>query len=362
MNPIQQYQQAIQSGAFIHDPQQEMVMQALQHLYEQIIEQEKKSILQNIKSMFKQKNRPQGLYIWGSVGAGKTWLMDMFYHCLPENKKFRLHFHHFMQQVHHHLKQLQGQRDPLKTIAKQFAQQSNVICFDEFFVLDITDAMILANLLEALFNEGIILITTSNIPPDELYRNGLQRNRFLPAIALLKQHTQIISLQSQTDYRLRELTQAGVYFCPLNNQNKEKMQQLFDHLTHGSAQHNKILQINDREIQTIACSQNIAWFEFNILCHVPRSQMDYLDIAQTFHTVFLSNVPKIAAKDVNSARYLINLIDILYDKRVKLVISSVVPILELYTEGELHFAFQRTCSRLLEMQSEEYLHLPHQAS
>ncbi len=362
VTPIEQYQQAIQSGEYIHDPQQEIVAQALQHLYEQIIEQENKSLLLYIKSIFKQKDTPQGLYIWGSVGAGKTWLMDMFYHCLPDDKKFRLHFHHFMQQVHHHLKQLQGQRDPLKIIAKQFAQQSSVICFDEFFVLDITDAMILANLLEALFNEGIILITTSNIPPDELYRNGLQRNRFLPAIALLKKQTQIISLQSQADYRLRELKQAGVYFCPLSDQNTAKIQQLFNQLTHSSARYNQALQINDREIKTIACTQNVVWFEFNILCHVPRSQMDYLDIAKTFHTVFLSNVPKIAAQDVNSARYLINLIDILYDKRVKLIMSAAVPILELYIKGELHFAFQRTCSRLLEMQSEEYLHLAHLTS
>ena len=360
MTPIQQYQQAIKSGEFIHDTQQEIVAQALQHLYEQIIAQDNQTLLQNIKLFFKQKSAPLGLYIWGSVGAGKTWLMDIFYHCLPGNKRLRLHFHHFMQQVHHHLKQLQGQGDPLKIIAKRFAQQSTVICFDEFFVCDITDAMILGNLLDALFNEGVILITTSNISPNELYHNGLQRDRFLPAIALLKKNTKTISLQSQTDYRLRELTQAGVYFYPLNEQNAEKMRQLFDQLTHGSAHYNQILQINAREIQTIACTQNIVWFEFNILCHTPRSQLDYLDIAQTYHTVFLSNIPKIAQQDVNMARYLINLIDILYDQRVKLVISTEVPILELYTAGELHFAFQRTCSRLLEMQSEEYLHSPHQ--
>jgi cell division protein ZapE len=220
--------------------------------------------------------------------------------------------------------------------------------------------MILGNLLEALFKEGILLVTTSNLPSDELYRNGLQRNRFLPAITLLKKHTQIIPLQSQSDYRLRELKQAGVYFCPLNDHNTEKMQLLFDHLTHGSAQYNQVLNINDREIHTIACTQNVVWFEFNILCHTPRSQLDYLDIAQTFHTVFVSNIPKIASRDVNSARYLINLIDIFYDRRVKLILSSKVPLMEIYTEGELHFTFQRTSSRLLEMQSEEYLHLPHQ--
>ena len=267
-----------------------------------------------------------------------------------------------MQQVHAHLKQLQGQSDPLKIIAKRFAQQSRVICFDEFFVLDITDAMILANLLEALFKEGVILVTTSNLPPDSLYRNGLQRDRFLPAIGLLKKHTLVISLQSQTDYRLRELKQAGVYYNPVNDKNTAKMQQLFDHLTHGDAKINHQLSINDRDIQTIACSQNIVWFDFNHLCHTPRSQMDYLEIAKIFHTVFVSNVPKIASRDVNAARYLINLVDIIYDQRVKLIISAEVPILEIYTEGELFFAFQRTCSRLLEMQSEEYLHFPHQAT
>lgn len=362
MTPIQQYQKAIQTGEFIYDPQQEVVAQALQHLYEQILEQEKKSVFHSIKHIFKQKSVPLGLYIWGSVGAGKTWLMDIFYNSLPEKKKFRLHFHHFMQQVHTHLKELQGQRDPLKIIAKRFSQQSCVICFDEFFVCDITDAMILGNLLDALFKESVILVTTSNLPPDELYRNGLQRERFLPAIALLKKYTQVISLQSQTDYRLRELTQAGVYYCPLNDHNSEKMQQLFDHLTHGSAQYNQVLNINEREFRTIVCTQNVVWFEFEILCNTPRSQMDYLDIAQTFHTVFVSNIPKIASRDVNAARYLINLVDIFYDRRVKLILSAEVPILEIYTEGELYFAFQRTSSRLLEMQSEEYLHLPHQLS
>lgn len=362
MTPLQQYQNAIQSGEFVYDAQQEQIAKTLQHLYERVTVQKKSSVFHKAKHLFKEKKTPKGLYIWGSVGAGKTWLMDMFYNCLPDQKKLRLHFHHFMRQVHHYLKQLQGQQDPLKIIAKRFAQQTNIICFDEFFVSDITDAMILGNLLEALFNEGVILVTTSNIPPDELYRNGLQRARFLPAIALLKKHTEIISLQSQTDYRLRELTQAGVYFSPLNDQNKQKMQQLFEHLTYGIADKNHQLNINEREITTLACTHNIAWFEFNVLCHTPRSQMDYLEIAQTFHTVFVSNIPKIAPHDVNSARYLINLIDIFYDCKVKLILSAEVPITEIYTQGELQFAFQRTCSRLLEMQSEEYLHLPHQSS
>lgn len=358
--PYQIYQQVIQNNEFFADPQQEKAILAFQEIYDQLlIAQKNNFLLHKIKHTFKRSKPVHGLYIWGSVGAGKTWLMDIFFKSLPIKSKLRLHFHHFMQQVHTHLKELQGQKDPLKIIAKRFAKQAKILCFDEFFVTDITDAMILGNLLAALFNEGVTLVTTSNLPPDELYRNGLQRNRFLPAIALLKKYTQILHLQSLADYRLRELTQAGVYFYPLNKENEQKIANLFQHLAHGSEVKQQVLTINNRTIETIAYSHNIVWFDFNILCHTPRSQLDYLEIAKTYHTVFLSNVPAIKANELNAIRYLINLIDILYDCRVKLIVLAEVAIPDIYVEGDLRFEFQRTCSRLLEMQSEHYLELGH---
>lgn len=358
--PYQIYTSAIQNGEFFADPQQEKIMLALQHVYDQILSRKKRNaLLHKIKHTFKPTVPVQGLYIWGSVGAGKTWLMDMFYQSIPTDQKLRLHFHHFMQQVHAHLKQLQGQSDPLKIIAKHFAKKTKILCFDEFFVNDITDAMILGNLFAALFNEGVTLVTTSNLSPDDLYKNGLQRGRFLPAITLLKRHTQVLHLQSLTDYRLRELKQAGVYFCPIDKEHEQCMASLFQHLTHNTAELDQVLNINDRPIATVACAQDVVWFDFNILCHTPRSQLDYLEIAKIFHTIFLSNVPTINTKDVNSIRYFINLVDIIYDCRVKLIISADVPIAEIYPAGELISEFQRTRSRLLEMQSEHYLHLPH---
>lgn len=358
MTPIQRYRKAIESGEFQPDLQQEKIMLALQDLYEQFIARQKK-LWHAIKHRIKPIPALPGLYIWGSVGAGKTWLMDLFYDSLPAPRKMRMHFHHFLQQVHAQLKQLQGQRDPLKVIAKHFAQQTSILCFDEFFVADITDAMILGNLLAALFKEGVTLVTTSNVPPDLLYRNGLQRDRFLPAIALIKEFTQVIPLQNNIDYRLRELTQAGVYFYPLNQHSEQQMQRLFQHLTHGEAEMNKTVIIYDRPITTIAYSHNIVWFDFAVLCHTPRSQLDYLEIAATYDTVFLSNIPSISERDHNSIRYLINLIDIFYDQKVKLIISAAIPIAEIYLKGDLQFEFQRTCSRLLEMQSEQYLRMPH---
>lgn len=356
MKPIEQYQQAISSGNFIPDSQQQRAVEHLQRVYDDILNAQKKSW----KKIFsKQKTPIKGLYLWGEVGAGKTWLMDIFYDALPISRKLRMHFHRFIHRVHDDLKKLQGKQDPLKIVAKKIAAEADVLCFDEFIVADITDAMLLANLLDALFAQGVTLVTTSNTLPDNLYRNGLQRGRFLPAIELIKQHTEILHLQSQQDYRLRVLTQLGIYFSPLNETTVNTMQRIFAQLTHERFTREESLVINDRTIETKACGNQIVWFDFNILCHVPRSQLDYLEISRCFHTVLLSNVPKIAPEEDNLIVYLINLVDVFYDAKVKLIISAAVSIGELYTQGRYVFQFQRTKSRLLEMQSLEYFHAEH---
>lgn len=356
LTPLEAYQQALSKGEYQADPAQYEVVQHLQKIYVDFINSQKS------RSRFWQMHnrRPiKGLYLWGSVGSGKTWLMDLFFNALPTDKKLRIHFHHFMQEIHQALKELQGTIDPLKKLATQIAKKNLILCFDEFFVNDITDAMLLGNLFASLFAKGVILITTANMPPDQLYYNGLQRNRFLPAIELIKQHTNTIEIHSQMDYRLRTLTQAGIYHYPLNSDTAQKMQQLFIDLNHNEGEAQKTLVINDRPIKTILCSNTTVWFDFQEICHIPRSQLDYLEIAKRYPNVFISNMPLIAATDDNAISYFIKLIDIFYDQRVKLILSAAGPIDQLYPTGPLSFAFQRTQSRLIEMQSQQYLESPH---
>ena len=357
MTPLDYYQQQIASGEFQANPLQQQAIIYLQRIYDELINPQNRP---RKKWLFKksQQKPVKGVYLWGGVGIGKTWLMDTFYYCLPE-PKLRLHFHRFMQLVHQQLQTLQGETDPLKKIAKQFAKQTSIICLDEFLVHDITDAMILANLLDALFTENITLVTTANVAPDNLYHNGLQRGRFLPAISLLKKHLETVHLTSQTDYRLRTLEQAGTYFFPLNEHATKCMQTAFRKFTHDSEIISKPLEINNREIMTLGYSSDIVWFDFNTICNVPRSQLDYLEIAKYFSTVLISNVPQIKIEQDNIARYLINLVDVCYDTHVKLIISAEVAIDELYPTGRLSFEFKRTRSRLLEMQSLDYLQREH---
>lgn len=360
MNVIESYNAAIASGEFIADSSQASAAQQLQNVYDALLIARSNKPRKFFFPWLRTSPKPiHGLYLWGSVGAGKTWLMDLFYDNLPTPRKLRLHFHRFMQQIQQRLAALQGTANPLQEIAKEFAAKTDILCFDEFIVHDITDAMILANLLHALFDEGITLVATSNTPPDNLYRNGLQRARFLPAIALLKQHTDVIHVQSNQDYRLRVLTEAGIYFYPLNKNTDELIKNTFNHYTHGRAVWNEDLIISGRAIPTIAISNQIIWFDFKDLCHIPRSQNDYLEISQNYHTVFLSNVIQIKPEQDDIILYLINLVDVFYDTKVKLIISAAVPIAELYQAGRYLTEFQRTKSRLMEMQSLEYLQLPH---
>lgn len=354
ITPLEQYQQDLANGILFPDDKQKNAVEYLQKIFLELMTPKKKPIL------LRRKMTPvKGLYMWGGVGIGKTYLMDAFYHNLPIQEKMRMHFHRFMKMVQDELKQKQGQKNPLDLIAKELAKKTRVLCFDEFFVNDIADAMILANLFEALFARGITLVATSNVAPDNLYHNGLQRSKFLPAIELIKQHTDVLHLDIDKDYRLRHLTDAGVYFYPNTEENKQKLEDLFDKICHTKVRPDTILEVEGRHIEIVKRSTNILWITFEKLCNVPRSQVDYLHIAKTFSTVVLTDVPVIDKKDRNRITYFINLIDILYDTSVNLIMLADTDFPDIYPEGDLSFEYRRTKSRLQEMQSVEYLKTPH---
>jgi cell division protein ZapE len=363
MGPLQRYQLDLESKAITADDAQRALVGYLQDLYELIIQTQSNSsgplgwLKQRLFASGQTAVPIQGLYIWGGVGRGKTYLMDMFFESLPSEAKMRTHFHRFMQRVHLDLASLQGQKNPLEHIADQIAAESRVLCFDEFFVRDIGDAMILAGLLEALFKRQVILIATSNVEPDRLYEDGLQRQRFLPAIALINEHTQTIAIQSGVDYRLRSLTQATLYHCPISDDTDARLMVCFNELTpEGSKVHKGAeIEILERRIGTQYCSKDVVWFAFEQICEGARSAFDYVELAKIYHAVILSGVPQMHESASDGARRFISLVDELYDRRVKLVISAEVPIAQLYTGEKLRFEFERTESRLIEMQSEEYL-------
>ena len=354
MTPTEYYSQQIKSGLIEKDSQQLDVIGLLQQVYDGLVEQskDKSGIARWMKSFIKPK-AVKGLYAWGSVGVGKTFLMDTFYLCCPV-KKMRLHFHRFLQRIHAELQQMQGQVDPLVKIAKKLSLEASVICFDEFFVEDIADAMILGELFTALFAEGVCLVTTSNVDPDDLYKEGLQRERFLPAIAMIKQYTTVFHMVSHHDYRLTHLHQAGVYFSPLNKQSAKYMETAFQHLANDKVITQSDLELLGRTIKTQKQTDGMIWFEFLDLCSVPRSQNDYIEMAKIYHTVFISNIPVLKARDLKLTTAFINLIDVFYDAAVRVVISAETDIEDLYPVGQLRFEFARTQSRLIEMQSTDY--------
>ena len=301
----------------------------------------------------------RGLYLWGSVGRGKTFLVDLFFQALPFEDKLRLHFHRFMGRVHAELARLEGYSDPLREVAARFAAQARVFCLDEFFVTDIGDAMILARLLQHLFALRVTLVTTSNIVPAQLYRDGLQRVKFLPAIALLEQHCQIVELTSAQDYRLRALTSAGVYFIPLDAAAERAMLACFERIAPGLRRPESEILVNGRGIPVKLRADGVIWFEFPDLCEGPRAVPDYIELAQSFNTVLVSGVPQFSPRLEDAARRFVNLIDEFYDHGVNLVLSAAVEITELYDGERLRAEFARTESRLIEMQSSEYLARAH---
>ncbi len=303
----------------------------------------------------------RGAYLWGGVGRGKTFVMDLFFENLPFSERLRYHFHRLMYRVHGRLKTLCNEEAPLEIVAAEFAAQARVICFDEFFVNDIADAMILGNLLDALFRRGVTLVATSNIPPEDLYRNGLQRARFLPAIDLIRTHTEVLRVDAGTDYRLRVLERAEIYHSPLDDSADGNLERWFGEIAPDAGTTDQTIEINGRDIRTHRRADGIAWFEFGALCDGPRSQDDYIEIARAFQTVILSAVPVLDEMLENQARRFIALVDELYDRKVKLIVSAAAPVGDLYRGTRLTREFERTASRLLEMQSRDYLaaqHLP----
>jgi cell division protein ZapE len=301
----------------------------------------------------------RGAYLWGGVGRGKTFVMDLFFDHLPFEDKLRFHFHRIMYRVHRRLKALPNQRDPISTLAEEFARQARIICFDEFFVADIADAMILGRFLDELFRRGVTLVVTSNIPPDDLYRDGLQRQQFLPAIDLIEAHTEVLHVDGDTDYRLRVLKQAEIYHSPIDAAATANLENYFSDIAPDSGTRNQDMEVLGRNIRTRRRADGIAWFDFDELCDGPRSQDDYIEIARCFQTVILSDVPLLDKLRENQARRFIALVDEFYDRRVKLIISAAEAIEGLYRGSQLGREFERTRSRLREMQSIDYLAARH---
>lgn len=369
MTPLEHYQNDLTKDGFSHDAAQEQAIQHLQALYEQLIQRyednKNKGPLDKLKQRFatEAEEPVQGLYFWGGVGRGKTYLMDVFYDALPFEKKMRVHFHRFMQRVHHDLRDLQGAADPLVIIADKLSKETKILCFDEFFVSDITDAMILAGLMTELFKRGVSLVATSNIIPDNLYKDGLQRDRFLPAIALINKYTLIVNVDGGVDYRLRVLEQAEIYHYPLDEGAIKNLESSFSGLEPDGDLRNEmaVIEINDRNMQTHCENEDVVWFAFAELCDGPRSQNDYIEIAKMYHAVLISDVPAMSTAEDDMARRFVNMVDEFYDRNVKLIISAEVAIHELYTGTQLAFVFERTQSRLLEMQSHDYLAKGHLA-
>ena len=297
---------------------------------------------------------PKGVYMYGGVGRGKSFLMDCFFQAVPLTRKTRLHFHEFMREVHRELQELKGTVDPLDELGRRIARRYRLICFDEFHVADVTDAMILHRLLDALFANRVSIVTTSNFHPDGLYPNGLHRDRILPAIELLKDKLEIVNVDNGTDYRQRTLTHLQLYHTPLGPEADAAMQAAFEQLAEARDE-DPVLHIEQREIRARRRAGGVVWFDFKTLCGGPRSQNDYLELATQFHTVLLSNVPQMPPKLASEARRFTWLVDVLYDRRVHLILSAEVPAEALYTEGPLAHEFPRTVSRLHEMQSAEFL-------
>lgn len=363
MGPLQRYESELAERGYQPDPAQRAAVEALDGVHQVLLQRYERAQRvrgpARLREIKRQKVPAQGVYLWGGVGRGKTWLMDLFFDTLPFRRKLRIHFHRFMQQVHHQLAELQGIADPLTEVAERLHKDAVVICFDEFFVTDIGDAMILGGLFERLFARGVTLVATSNIVPDRLYENGLQRQRFLPAIALVKQHCQVLNVDAGIDYRLRVLSRAELYHEPLDDAAAAMLRTNFDELAQGMASSHEPITVNARQIAVVQRTEDTLWADFAELCEQPRSAHDYIELAREYHTVLLSAVPAMGAENDDAARRFINLVDEFYDRGVKLIITAAVPLLQLYGQGRLNFEFQRTLSRLQEMQSHEYLAREH---
>lgn len=358
---LQVYDGLVEVGQISADPKQREALKLLDALAVQLVAQ--KPWRGQRRGLFRrpQWQRPaQGLYLWGGVGRGKTFLMDVFVDVLPPGLATRLHFHRFMNQVHQQLTALQGVEDPLESIADQLARNARVLCFDECFVSDITDAMVLGRLFDALFRRGVALVTTSNVPPNGLYRDGLQRDRFLPAIALIQAHCEVFQLDSGTDYRLRTLEHADMYLSPCDRLAIDRIWELVRALApEVTVSESSTVELNRRVLPVRHVAEDVIWFDFWVLCGTGRAAPDYIELARMFHTVVVTAVPELSAAGDDATRRFLHLVDELYDRGVKLLIGADVPLDALYRSGRLAFEMDRCCSRLTEMQSIEYLERPH---
>lgn len=349
------YEQTLADRGYRSDPAQLRAVEALERCEREWADYKARRS-NPLTKLLRHPPIPQGVYMYGGVGRGKSFLMDCFFQAVPLTRKTRLHFHEFMREVHRELQELKGTADPLDELGRRISRRYRLICFDEFHVADVTDAMILHRLLDALFANRVSIVTTSNFHPDGLYPNGLHRDRILPAIELLKDKLQIVNVDNGTDYRQRTLTHLQLYHTPLGPEADAAMAKAFDELAEARDE-DPVLHIEQRQIRAVRRAGGVVWFDFKTLCGGPRSQNDYLELATQFHTVLLSDVPQMPPKLASEARRFTWLVDVLYDRRVHLILSAAVPAEALYTEGPLAHEFPRTVSRLHEMQSAEFLAL-----
>ena len=358
--PLGLYQQFVDKGEISSDKFQLQAIQMLDELYFRLTAAPVKKKWHSIFSK-SAKTEMHGVYMWGGVGTGKTLLMDIFYQSLPDKMAKRIHFHRFMQRIHDEKNLIKQQQNPLEIVASRYIEDAKVLCLDEFSVTDITDAMILHGLLKYLFECGIVLVTTSNIEIENLYKDGLQRSRFLPAIALLQRHTNAIFVDSGNDYRMEFLQNDEIFHTPLNNQSNSAMLACFEQLSANVEIKNSVVEINGRDVQVEAMGSGVIWLEFDSLCNTNRSKSDYIEISRQFHTVLISNIPQLHSSHDDAARRLIEFIDEIYDRNVNLIVSSAQPAESIYQGKRLAETFKRTISRLNEMSSNEYLAKPHLA-
>ena len=364
MTPAERFQKETLRTDFIVDAAQQKAVDQLQELFDTLlISGRERGLWQKLSESLRggriSREPIRGLYLWGPVGRGKTFLMDLFYECLPFEDKLRSHFHRFMHGIHAQLKHTENKSEPLQYVADKLAARTRIICFDEFFVSDIADAMILGRLFEILFGRGVCLVATSNVAPDELYKDGLQRQRFLPAIELIKRHTRVVSVSGHTDYRLRELQKAEIYHSPLDEEADENLERYFNRIAPELGSIGFALEVEGRTIYTRRHADGVVWFDFYDICDGPRSQNDYIEIARCYQTVLVSNIPVLDEELEDQSRRFIALVDEFYDRNVKLIVSAAAPLETLYRGRRLSFEFRRTRSRLQEMQSKDYLARPH---
>ena len=360
MGPVSRiYQQRLAEKGFRSDPAQLRAIQELDRCAEEWSHYKRKRS-SSLKKFIHRLPVPKGVYMYGGVGRGKSFLMDCFYDAVPIKRKTRLHFHEFMREVHRELANLQGTENPIDVLGERMAKRFKLICFDEFHVNDVADAMLLHRMLQSLFDNQVGFVTTSNFRPDQLYPNGLHRDRILPAIALLNERLEVMSVDNGTDYRQRTLEKLRLYLTPITPDTDAEMHQAFDELSAGNDEE-PVFELKSRKIKARRRRGPVIWFDFRDLCGTASSQNDYLEIATQCHTVLLSNVPEMDASMSTSARRFTLLIDVLYDRRVKLMVSAAVEPARLYTKGALAHEFVRTASRLEEMQSAEYLALEHRS-